>query len=212
MCPHTWQSFVFGLSRSCHAARPNCWRLVQVYNQDSVETVTYACSPRVIPVATARLNARRLVRMLRQPIAGLTTRRLWDFSSDSRVRLAYRRPAGGAVLQVACTRCFVCCTSALPGSWVPRCTISLFHSDLDQYILCQSMAPLIAPLHRVECNVRLWAANDAVCVQVQVEMHHTLRYGDANESTAGCSRKCKHICAADTLLWLSTRQHMHCAL
>lgn len=61
--------------------------IAQVYNQDTVEVVTYACSSRVIPVATARLNARRLVRMLRQPIAGLTTRRLWDFSSDSRVRV-----------------------------------------------------------------------------------------------------------------------------
>jgi hypothetical protein len=58
---------------------------VQVYNQDTLELIQYACSSRVIPVGTARLNARRLVRMLRQPIIGLTSRKMWDFSSDARV-------------------------------------------------------------------------------------------------------------------------------
>lgn len=76
---------------------------VQVYNQDSVDTVTFACSPRVIPVATARLNARRLVRMLRQPIAGLTTRRLWDFASDSRVRARRCRLHGCMQLRSQCS-------------------------------------------------------------------------------------------------------------
>lgn len=60
--------------------------VLQVYNQDTLETIHYACSNRVIPVGTARLNARRLVRMLRQPIIGLTSRQMWDFGSDARVR------------------------------------------------------------------------------------------------------------------------------
>lgn len=59
---------------------------LQVHNQDALELIHYSCSQRVIPVGTAHLNARRLVRMLRQPIIGLTSRQLWDFGCDARVR------------------------------------------------------------------------------------------------------------------------------
>jgi hypothetical protein len=59
--------------------------VLQVQNQDTLELIHYSCSRRVIPIGTARLNARRLVRMLRQPIIGLTSRQMWDFGSDARV-------------------------------------------------------------------------------------------------------------------------------
>lgn len=83
--------------RSIHACQQtgrNRRKWLQVYNQDALELMHYSCSPRVIAVGTARLNARRLVRMLRQPIIGLTSRQMWDFGSNARVRTA-----------VQCTAC-----------------------------------------------------------------------------------------------------------
>eukprot|EP00892_Ulva_mutabilis_P004077 jgi/Ulvmu1/2040/UM120_0036.1 len=101
----SWTSFGPRKEARCRRSKATS----SVYNQDAVETVTFACSPRVIPVATARLNARRLVRMLRQPVAGLTTRRLWDFSSDSRVSME-KHPDLVGVLFVDAMMRFPTCT------------------------------------------------------------------------------------------------------
>lgn len=55
----------------------------QVKTEDALPLVRYACSERVIPVPTNKLNARRYVRVLRHPIAAVFSRCLSDFYSPA---------------------------------------------------------------------------------------------------------------------------------
>ncbi|PRW58011.1 hypothetical protein C2E21_3586 [Chlorella sorokiniana] len=57
--------------------------VVQIKTEDAMPLVRYACSPRVIPVPTNKVNARRYVRLLHNPIATVFSRNLMDFYSPA---------------------------------------------------------------------------------------------------------------------------------
>lgn len=51
----------------------------QIKTDDALPLVRYSCSPRIIPVPTNKVNARRYVRLLHNPIATVFSRNLMDF-------------------------------------------------------------------------------------------------------------------------------------
>ncbi|KAL4421226.1 hypothetical protein ABPG75_010517 [Micractinium tetrahymenae] len=61
------------------------WPIVsaQIKTDDALPLVRYACSRRVVPVPTTRLNSRRYVRLLHHPIAAVFSRCLTDFYSPA---------------------------------------------------------------------------------------------------------------------------------
>ncbi|KAL4432522.1 hypothetical protein ABPG77_000459, partial [Micractinium sp. CCAP 211/92] len=61
------------------------WPIVsaQIKTADALPLVSYACSKRVVPVPTTRLNARRYVRLLHHPISAIFSRCLTDFYSPA---------------------------------------------------------------------------------------------------------------------------------
>ncbi|GAB4823066.1 hypothetical protein N2152v2_010112 [Parachlorella kessleri] len=69
--------------------------VVQIKSPDPVPVLKYACSPRVIGVPTMVAQARRVSRMLRQPIAGLLSNMLLNYSSKAHVAIhAYPQLVG----------------------------------------------------------------------------------------------------------------------
>ena len=61
--------------------------MVQV--QESEELCRYACSPRVVPLMTTRMHARRTARLVQQPMVAAVADRLLNFSSSCQ---AYLQP------------------------------------------------------------------------------------------------------------------------
>ena len=55
--------------------------LVQV--DESEQLLRYACSGRVLPLMTTRLNAQRCARLVQQPIVASVSDSVWNFASNS---------------------------------------------------------------------------------------------------------------------------------
>ena len=64
-------------------ARPTV--VCQVKNREGLERLVFACANRVQPIPTKKLNARRIARLLNQPIAAPIIRRLTDMGSRSSI-------------------------------------------------------------------------------------------------------------------------------
>lgn len=60
---------------------PRCPSL-QIKTEDALPLVRYSCSSRIIPVPTNKVNARRYVRLLHNPIATVFSRNLMDFCEE----------------------------------------------------------------------------------------------------------------------------------
>lgn len=68
--------------------------------EESELLLRYACSPRVLPLMTTRLNAQRCARLVQQPIVASVSDSVWNFASNSqgyvhRFRRFTVRPALG---------------------------------------------------------------------------------------------------------------------
>ena len=50
---------------------------------ESEQLLRYACSPRVLPLMTTRLNAQRCARLVQQPIVASVSDSVWNFASNS---------------------------------------------------------------------------------------------------------------------------------
>ncbi|KAI7839331.1 hypothetical protein COHA_006922 [Chlorella ohadii] len=57
--------------------------VAEIKTEDALPLVRYACSQRVLPVPTNKVNARRMVRLLHHPIAAVFSRCLTDFYSPA---------------------------------------------------------------------------------------------------------------------------------
>jgi hypothetical protein len=57
--------------------------VAQVKTAGALPLLRYACSARVIPVPTSKINARRYVRLLHNPITAVLSRHLLDFYSPA---------------------------------------------------------------------------------------------------------------------------------
>ena len=54
-----------------------------VQMDESEQLLRYACSPRVLPLMTTRLNAQRCARLVQQPIVASVSDSVWNFASNS---------------------------------------------------------------------------------------------------------------------------------
>eukprot|EP01023_Acetabularia_acetabulum_P028113 TRINITY_DN26570_c0_g2_i1.p1 TRINITY_DN26570_c0_g2~~TRINITY_DN26570_c0_g2_i1.p1 ORF type:complete len:583 (+),score=65.43 TRINITY_DN26570_c0_g2_i1:68-1816(+) len=59
--------------------------IVELRECRSSQLVRYACSDKILPVDTAQLKARRISRLICQPVATVITTRIFDFASDSQL-------------------------------------------------------------------------------------------------------------------------------
>eukprot|EP00891_Asterochloris_glomerata_P004631 jgi/Astpho2/4631/Aster-x0209 len=63
--------------------------VVEVRTPNAVSLLKYSCSARVLALPSGQLNARRMARMVKQPVVGAISQMLWSFNSRSQGYLEY---------------------------------------------------------------------------------------------------------------------------
>lgn len=61
--------------------------VVELKTANAVPLLRYSCSPRIIGLPTAQLNARRMARIIKSPVVGMVSSFMWSFNSQSQVYL-----------------------------------------------------------------------------------------------------------------------------
>eukprot|EP01025_Chloroclados_australasicus_P037823 TRINITY_DN38681_c0_g2_i3.p1 TRINITY_DN38681_c0_g2~~TRINITY_DN38681_c0_g2_i3.p1 ORF type:complete len:744 (+),score=121.86 TRINITY_DN38681_c0_g2_i3:179-2410(+) len=61
--------------------------IVEMRTRNAVPLLQYACSPNVIAFPSNQLNARRLTRMVKQPVIASVSKSIWSFQSETQVFL-----------------------------------------------------------------------------------------------------------------------------
>jgi len=57
--------------------------IVELKTANAVPLLRYSCSTRIMGLATAQLNARRMARIIKSPVVGLLSNFMWSFNSQS---------------------------------------------------------------------------------------------------------------------------------
>ncbi|GFH27865.1 uncharacterized protein HaLaN_26250, partial [Haematococcus lacustris] len=67
----------------CDNPREGGQVVVQMSTSNAIPILRYACSSRVVPLPTARLNARRVAKMVKSPFIAAVSKQIMDFSNKS---------------------------------------------------------------------------------------------------------------------------------
>ncbi|KAL6749116.1 hypothetical protein V8C86DRAFT_3032280 [Haematococcus lacustris] len=90
------------LDEMCDNPREGGQVVVQMSTSNAIPILRYACSSRVVPLPTARLNARRVAKMVKSPFIAAVSKQIMDFSNKGpsrRSRELNPAPGVGAAAQ-----------------------------------------------------------------------------------------------------------------
>ncbi|KAJ9511775.1 hypothetical protein QJQ45_022651, partial [Haematococcus lacustris] len=87
------------LDEMCDNPREGGQVVVQMSTSNAIPILRYACSSRVVPLPTARLNARRVAKMVKSPFIAAVSKQIMDFSNKSNLYVQQVPELAGTTFQ-----------------------------------------------------------------------------------------------------------------